>query len=78
VQEPLDRTHAEGADCQSLDGIWAERLLGLRRLDLLTQAACEQEDDGIVQAPPQGKGDRACRGAVQPLDVVDGDEKPRV
>ena len=74
AQEPVDRADAERSHRQPPDALRAERLLEPRRLRPLDEPPGEQQAHVARVEPSQRERERARRGRVEPLDVVDGDQ----
>ena len=75
AQEPMERADAERSHRQPLDALRAERLLESRRLRSVDEPPGEQQEHAARGEPSQRERERARRGGVEPLDVVDRDEK---
>jgi len=73
AKKRLDRSYAERPDPDALDPVGTERHLELGRDDALCNAAREQDARRRLE-PPERERERALRGAIEPLDIVDGDE----
>ena len=74
AQEPMERARAERPHDHLPDAVRTQRALELRLLRALDQPPCEQKADRARVEPPQGERERARRGRVEPLNVVDGDQ----
>ena len=76
AQEPVDGADAERLHAQRLDMLGAEGLFENRRLrSLRIGAPGEQEEHAASAEPSQRERQRARRGRVEPLEVVDRDDK---
>jgi hypothetical protein len=71
----MQRADAERPYRQPLDALQSERSLQLRRLGRVDEPPGEQQENRAGRKSSQRERKRARRGRVEPLDVVDGDEK---
>jgi hypothetical protein len=72
VQEPMERTDAERPHPQPLDALRIQRLLQPRPLGTIGEPSGEQHQNRTGGKSSQCERERARRGRVEPLDVVDG------
>ena len=75
AQKPVQRADAQRPERQPLDVLLRERLLDLRRLCAVCAAPCEEKAHPACIEPPQSERQRVGRGRVEPLQVVDRDNR---
>jgi hypothetical protein len=75
AQEQMERAGAERSHRQRADALGAERLLELRRLRSLDEPSGEQQARAVPLEPPQRERKCSRGGRVEPLNVVDGNQK---
>jgi hypothetical protein len=66
---------AERPDVQQLDSVRTERLLECGWLQTGNGPPGEQQQHGVRSEPPQRECERAGGRGVQPLEIVDGQQK---
>jgi hypothetical protein len=75
LQKAVCGAEAEGADGQPFNAVALDRPLELRRYRFFTEATGEQQENGLLAHPSQGKRQRARRGRIEPLEVVDSEHE---
>ena len=74
LEKLVNGTEAQRADVQPLHAVVTDRPLEVRRLRTFAEATGEQQEDRPIAQPPQREGERARRGRIEPLDVVDRED----
>jgi hypothetical protein len=74
AKELVERADAERSHRQALDRFLPERLVETRRLRFVNETPGQQNANVACGEPAGRKCERARRGCVEPLDVVDGDQ----
>jgi len=75
AQEPMKRARAERSQRQPLHILRTQRVLEPRRLRSVTDPAGEQQGHLVRGEPSQCECERARRGRIEPLDVVDREQE---
>ena len=75
TQEPMKRARTQWSDGDALHAVDAEGMFELGLPRLVAQPLGEQDGHGVRVQPPQGERQRVRRRRVEPLDVVDRNER---
>ena len=78
AQQPMERADAERPHRQPLDALRTERLLESRLLRSVDEPPGEQQEHVVRGEPSQRERECVRRRVVEPLNVVDREEKGRV
>jgi hypothetical protein len=75
-QQPVQLRHGERSDLQAVQAAGREGAVEVQRdPGLALEPPGDQQADPLVGEPAGYEGERAAGGLVQPLDVVDGDQR---
>jgi hypothetical protein len=73
----VGRAESERTDGQSPEAVALDRPLDLRPLQSFAEATGKQQENRLLAQASQRERERACRGRIEPLDVVDREDDRR-